>query len=299
MPFKKVIKGLLLFLLVTNSACDKDITLDLLPPDIRPVVFGVAQAGKPIDLIVYKSYPLLEYTDTLDQNILTDISLFVNGNFQEVLTYRNNHYYSNYLPKAQDNLKISFNWQSIEISAESIIPNKIKIDSVLFVKKTFDNQRVFNVYFADDIRFKNYYAITVDYNYIEYTENKTAYLTTTSSSPLIGNEEDMSDYYDYQSLLFSDALFNGISLTLNINIYAPYLNEDETFVDVKLYLSNITEDYYNYVKTFLKNQRAQNPSFFFGDLEYINVHSNIKNGYGLFKTFSLDSVDISQPLRNK
>ncbi len=296
---KNLSKGFLPLLLIINLSCDKDIRLDLPPTDIRPVVFGMAQTDKPVDLIVYKSYPLLEYTDTLDQNIVTDISLFVNGNFQEILTYRNKHYYSSYLPKTQDNLKISFNWQSIEISAESIIPNKIKIDSILFVKRTFDNQRVFNVYFADDIRFKNYYAITADYNYIEYTENKNAYLTTTSSSPLVGNEEDMSNYYDYQSLLFSDALFNGLSLNLNINIYAPYLNEDEAFVGVKLYLSNITEDYYNYVKTFLKNQRAQTPSFFFGDLEYINVHSNIKNGYGLFKTFSLDSVDISQPLRNK
>jgi hypothetical protein len=124
-------------------------------------------------------------------------------------------------------------------------------------------------------------------------------LLTTSNSPLIGNEEDMSDYYDYQSLMFSDALFNGNEINLSLIIYDPYLNDDELLTGVKLYLSNITEDYYRFTKTFLKNQRAQSPSIFYGDLEYINVYSNIKNGYGLFKTFSTDSVDISQAFRNK
>ena len=297
--FNKYLKlSFLSFIILFFAACEKEISLDLPPADIRPVVYAMAQAGKPIDLIVYKSYPLLTYTDTLNKNIKTDISLFVNNQFQEILTYTNNHYYSRYLPKHQDILKIVFNWENKEISAESIIPNEIKIDSVKFIKKTYENIRVFKVYFADEAEFRNYYGITIAC----YAENdiisRNYYLPTTCNSPLIGDEEDLSDFYDYQSLLFSDALFNGTELNLAINIEDTYLNEDERLTDVKFYLTNISEDYYQYVKTYLKNQRAQNPDFSFGDLEYVNVHSNINNGYGFFKAFALDTVNITQSFQN-
>ena len=280
------------------SACYQDITLDLQEPDIRPAVFGIARAGKPVDVIVNKSYPLLTFTDTLDQSIQTEISLFVNNKFKEQLNYQNKHYYSNYIPQVNDLLKIKFEWNGKEISAEEKVPAQIKIDSVQYLNRTSEGLN-FYVHFKDNYSEKNYYAISAKYTYRDDSSKlHTSFIySPTSKSPLIGNEEDLSDYFDSQSLLFTDTLFNGKNIALQINFGNLYLSSDETLISVKLFLESIDKDYYLYVKSFLKNQRAQNPDLFLGDAEYINVHSNINNGYGIFKVFTMDSKDITEYFR--
>lgn len=257
------------------------------------MVFGIVRAGKPVDILVQKSYPLLTYTDTLDKNILTDISLSVNDELKETLYRQNNHYFSKYIPQSGDKIKISFEWQGKEISTEGEIPKSIQIDSVQYLSNDSEGKN-FNLFFKDDFEEHNYYDVSVS---IRYKNDSLGVLTdfyfVTSKSPLIGNEEDLSDYYDYQSLLFSDTLFNGRNVKLLIKVSALYLSYDEELINVNLHLSKIDKDYYMYVKSFLKNQAAQTPGIFNGNTEYINVHSNIKNGYGIVKFFSIDTKDIT------
>jgi len=286
-----------LALIFINSSCYQDIVLDLQEPDIRPVVFGMATADKPIDVTVQKSYPLLTNTDTLDKNILTDISLFVNNELKENLQLKNKHYYSNYITRAEDKIEISFEWEGTQISAEGTVPKQVKIDSLNYLYDDSEGKN-FNLFFTDDESSHNYYALSVRIKYkTDSLGIKTDFFYVTSKSPLIGNEEDFSDYYVYQSLLFTDTLFNGKAVNLVINTGKLYLYNDENLINISLYLSNISKDYYLYVKSFMKNQRAQTPDIFFDNTEYINVHSNINNGYGIFKIFTIDTKDITNYFR--
>ncbi len=283
-----------IFVLFLFVSCYQDITLDLEEPDIRPVVFGMAKAGKPIDVIVQKSYSLLTFTDTLDKNIKTDISLFVNDEFKEVLYIKNNHYYSQYIPQFHDKLKISFQWKGREISAKSTIPEPINIDSVKYIRKNSDGSKSFYLYFKDNEQASDYYELAATALYSNDTmHNIVSFLWLNSKSPLIGNEEDMTDYYSYRSMQYSDTLFNGKKLALLFDISGPYLNENEILHNITLSLSIVSREYYLYEISFMKNQRAQTPDIFFGDTEYINVYSNITNGYGFFKTLSTDKKDIT------
>jgi hypothetical protein len=274
------------------NACYRDITLDLQEPDIRPAVFGMARAGKPIELIVLKSYPLLTFTDTLNKYIFTNISLLVNDEFKEILYLKNNRYYSNYIPQPADKLKISFEWEGKEISAEETVPAQVKIDSVCYVKDNSDTKS-FYLYFKDFAENQDYYAVSALVKHKFNDDYLLNYTWIISKSPLIGNEEDMSDYYYYESLMFSDTLFNGKEVALLIDISKTISGIEE----LTLSLERVDKDYYKYANSVLKNDRAQTPDLFLGDAEYINVHSNIKNGYGIFKAFTINSKDITEYFR--
>jgi hypothetical protein len=298
MLLKRFLQYGLIILIIIITSCYKDITLDLQEPDIRPVVFGLAMAGKPLDVVVQKSYALLDYSDTTDKNMNVDISLFVNNQLKETLYRKGIHYFSNYIPQPSDKLKISFKNDEKEICAEGIVPHQIKIDSLIYLNEDSEGKN-FNIFFKDYPDEDNYYAISAVIKYRNDSLGiRTDYIYyVTSKSPLIGNEEDLSDYYDYQSLLFTDTLFKGKAVKLAISLGKLYLSTDETLININLYLSNINKDYYLYVKSFLKNQGAQTPDIFLGNTDYINVHSNINNGYGIFKVFTTDKIDITDYFR--
>ena len=103
----------ILALLLLLIRCNKDVTLDLPEPELKPTVYSYPSSGKVINLSLTNSYPITTNDDNIDANINTSISLFVDGIFKEYLTYNKGNYASKYKPVQNDSLEIELS-QSIE-----------------------------------------------------------------------------------------------------------------------------------------------------------------------------------------
>jgi len=292
---------LIFSLIVSFSACEQKIDLDLPQAEIKPVVYGLACAGKPIKVTVQKSITTTTFSDTLDLHILVDISLYVNEVFQEKLNYKNQLYQSNYIPKTGDLVGIKFNWQGENIEATVQIPQSVKIDSVVHRDKVyFDNLageffQGLQLYFSDLANSEDYYEVGIR-TFSKDTDGTAvvAQASEYSSQDPIIVQEDIVEY-EPNTLVFSDLLFNGKQANPTFNFYLRIINEPEWY-DSRLYLLKISKEYYEYQKKLAKNQWAQRPDMFNGSIEFVNVPSNVKNAYGIFKGYSIDSVDIHKIL---
>lgn len=146
-------------------------------------------------------------------------------------------------------------------------------DIVSEIKILFSDPPAQNNFYDLDIIYINNDSIT-DLDYYS------AYYTDLGKEPVLINE-GLLKYYP-SSLIFSDALFNGNTYNLTVNvIYKDY--------DVMIILRRISEDLYNYLKTLTLYRNAVDYSLW-GSAEPINVISNINNGFGIFSGYSADTL---------
>jgi hypothetical protein len=121
------------------------------------------------------------------------------------------------------------------------------------------------------------------------------------------NSLNWSNYFymnGFKGYLVSDELFNGSTFTFSAEIYAwdlfnnyhYYEGEQQptseylTKYPIYANLLSVSKEFYDYVITRSKYSEAQNNPL----AEPVNVFSNVKNGYGIFSSFSAsqDSVLI-------
>lgn len=97
-------------------------------------------------------------------------------------------------------------------------------------------------------------------------------------------------------LLFSDKLINGKTHTIEVTYRAPLRLLGKTkyipFHIILLVFRSVSEDYYRYYTSLLKQKNAVRPEILFGAVEPSTVFTNIKNGYGVFAGYSEDNLNI-------
>ena len=286
----------LMTLICSSVSCERYATLDLPDPELKPVIQGYPTVNEALKISIVPSYNILDYNNGLDDVISADVSLFVNGNFEELLSYSEKLYHSTFIPRADDTLRIEFTNNNIAISAQTIIPNPVLIDNYHYSNNAFidnygDKFPELRVSFTDISEESNFFELLIFHTY--YNEETWEYrryfpLEYKSRNPSILSEEMLQ--YEPRSLLFNDHLFTTDSISIEFAFGKPYPRYNEIYCNTTIYLLHVTEEYYRYKQSYYKHMYLQTPTIWTGVNEPIPVETNIENGYGIFAAYTIDSV---------
>ncbi|MDY0281840.1 MAG: DUF4249 domain-containing protein [Salinivirgaceae bacterium] len=282
-------------------SCGSYANLDLPDPDIKPVIQAYPTINECLKISITPSYSIMDYNNGLNEIILAEVDLFVNGNFEERLLCDGDFYHSTFIPKPDDTLRIEFINNAMAISSQTIIPKPISIENHQFSHNTFidnygDSFSELTVCFKDIRGEANFYEVLVFHTYYneETREYKRSFpMEYKSRHPSILSEEILQ--YEPRSLLFNDHLFNTDSINIGFAFDRPYPSYPEKYCNSTIYLLHVTEAYYRYKQSYYKHLFLQTPTIWTGVNEPIPVETNIENGYGVFAAYTLDTVTFVVP----
>jgi Domain of unknown function (DUF4249) len=175
------------------------------------------------------------------------------------------------------------------ISAEQVMPSAIQIDTVIYtedagVTQFGDDLSRVEVRFQDPAGTKDYYALEVrrKLQYINFVYDSNGQIIREDTFTYTNRyypEEPLDPGVEngqQGELVLSDAIFDGQKYNLRFN-FVDYNNGISTS---KFYvrLRHITEDEYRYIISEAKRQASED----FPLVEPVIVHSNIKDGIGIF-----------------
>lgn len=160
-------------------------------------------------------------------------------------------------------------------TAKQIVPVKPVFSNVKFKKDGFiDNDGyksdLLSFDLSDDISTENYYLVQAEA--LSFINNDTF------TEPLYLNSNNPATksfwFGEKNGLIISDKNFNG-TVTKIITDLKIYNNNSSG----RLSISSITKDYYYFLLSYNQYSNSSGNPF----AEPVNVHNNIKNGYGLFQ----------------
>lgn len=280
-------------------SCDKPHELKTEPHQSRLVVHAYIGTGEHFEVAVGKSMPSVGVVlpDSLIAIKNALVVLFENGIRRDTLQY--------------DNVK--FVYKSSKVKAISGNEYKVTVEAVGFPgveatakapfpvpltsAKIHKNARIDDVgQMLDDVTFKftdpgsaqNYYRVELNRNRVYGPGNFCVY----TYDPIVEQfQEDLSPFesgscIDNNTVLFTDATFNGSAKEITISGYTGELDEliDRNVIYrpyVKTY--NISPEYYQYIKDGISLDLAQNNPF----AQPFPIKGNVKNGYGMFTIFGV------------
>ena len=298
--FKIPVTVLIIFTLIFYS-CTKEVNIEIPKIEKKAIIYGLIGNNEQIKIWYSKSYGILDYVDYVENNEISndsaEISLFVNDNFIEKLSFNENNYFlSNYLPKPNDNIDIIVTTDNDDtLTAHTLIPEPVIINYVQFEDSAFIDEEGISfsrikVSFDDIPNQENYYEMYFRARcYTDTSEVFSNVYEYSSFNPIILNENILD--YEPKSIVFSDTLFNGDMAEITLSFERPcsyvYGQPSVCEFDLIIYFSNITEEYYLYRKNLYKHLFSQHTIFWYGAIEPIQMYSNVNGGYGVFAGYSL------------
>lgn len=303
---------LLCFFLLIFHSCnfyETKLQIDLPAPNPRLVVHSTFTPFTPP---IAKSFGIsisqnVGVFDTLKIDQVPDaiVKLFINGQFDQDLKYDSSYGYRPnfyYFPKAGVEYSISVEKEGFEtVTAKGTIPEKVLIkETNLIPFAALDDLKnplsQLSVTFEDPTEQHNFYEIMVLQDQDESSKFKLFTNDQVITSESYYPSPVAFDAKQPDRLLFSDKLINGKTYKLEVTYRAPlvisggkkYINPHLIFLAFR----SVSEDYYRYYTSLLKQMNAVRPEILFGAAEPGTVFSNIKNGYGVFAGYSEDNRTI-------
>jgi hypothetical protein len=249
-------------------------------------------------LVTYSKKPLSNGAFDVPKNAV--VNLYEDGTYLETLAYNpndTNRIYGNYKSKSRPKAASEYQLEVIlpgynRLTATEKIPRLLKIDQLetIYYPGDFgqDGQAKFQLRFNDNPE-AEYYLLYVFYQTLERTGSEGPdsleyrYFSNTRRTDLQEAEEDFTD-----GIIFSDATFNGQEKILNIDFTAQPVSffADNRYKEVRLFfeLRRISRDNFLYRKSYTNYVKGANNGFG----EPVIVHTNVKNGLGIFSSFTRD-----------
>ena len=271
------------------------------PPIIKPFAVFVSQNTGVFDSL------------KVDRIHDATVSLYVDGQFNQIMKYDSVYGYRPtdiyFFPKAGVEYRISVEKEGFEtVTAKGTIPPKVAIKSCeLTPFAGLDSDKLafsqLSVTFDDPANQTNYYEIMV----LRYQDEKDKYKLSTNDKVITSESYYPSpvlmDADRPKRLLFSDQQINGQTHTVEIAFHSTQslIRGKLYIIPHLLYLSfrSVSEAYYLYHTTLLKQSYGQRPDMLFGIAEPSPVYTNIQNGYGVFagyyednRSFWVDSIRV-------
>jgi hypothetical protein len=293
------------------SACEKTVNIDVPEKEPRLAVQAIFEEDEPFYAVVSRSRHILlpvntgtgggpMWRDYLVTNAVPVI--YENGTPIETLVYDPST--ETYISPGNKKARAGFSY-SIRVTApgfkevdgQSTFPSASEILEVKWVKQARTNSDGslvddITIKFADPGGEKNFYQVQLQkedgwrgsFQYISCIS------TTDKDIEILGGDDDPTETencHDNSKLLMRDVNFNGSIKQLKISVWSNMLQE---YTDqngnvrrpyIKLY--RITEDQFKYIKSMgIYENTNENPF-----AEPVNIYSNIKNGYGIFATYTM------------
>ncbi len=282
----KVIKlcMVICFFVFIQVSCTQEVELAWDDEEQKYVVNCLFSPDEQIELYVFKTTGILE--DTVEFVNGLDIELYESD---QLIWLGNNSEKGRYsipvIPKLKEKYKIILkNHESFSITANDLIPSAVNILTATYSFPVYEDiygtlfGKVF-LSFRDNPEVKNYYEIVI------LGKDSSIIHTFNVKSPVITLDNE-NDPIMPGSLLFTDELFEGEKLDLNIYV--------DSYKNPIIVLKNVSRNYYEYRKSinshfFNQNTERENIfELFKGDP--LELYSNINNGLGIFAGFTQDVV---------
>lgn len=297
------------FLLLSCFACEKSIDYQLKNQTSEVVMYAFpmpdsiikvhgSQTTNILSLNDFEGVKDLEVSVLVDDNEIADTFYPLGEEWFGVNDFRG---------EEKANVKVVFTMPSGKvISGNTIIPNIVpivSIDTSRVVVVNSDNVeenmlRCF-VEFNDPPNELNYYQIGV-YSKKVILDDESDMIQKIESIQyvkedkvfLIGDDESvlLSDI-DFQGT-FTDLLFNGNNYRVKLSIPEEWLVVDTNTIksELSFYLFSLTADYYEFIRSSIKDEAYREYPF----TEKVNIYSNVDNGLGVVAGLSVykDSVSI-------
>jgi hypothetical protein len=293
------------------SACEKTVNIDVPEKEPRLAVQAIFEEGEPFYATVSKSRHILVpvntgtgggsmWRDYLVTNAVPVI--YENGTPVETLVYDASS--ETYISPANKKARPGFTY-SIRVTAPGFkevegqagFPSASEILEVKWMKEArtdADGDKIddITIRFADPGNEKNFYQVQLmkEAGWRGIVPYFGCVSTTDKDIEILGGDDDpmaTDNCYDNDKLLMRDNNFNGSIKQLKISIWSGSLQE---YTDqsgnvrrpfIKLY--RISEDQFKYMKSLgIYENTNENPF-----AEPANIYGNIKNGYGIFATYTV------------
>lgn len=254
---------------------------------------------------VIKATKTVSVFDTATYNTLKNLEgeLYENGNYVGDLTYQESYQregfseevpegYSvnGFVPKQGNVYRFELRDGDFVIQGSDVIPKAVNF--------TVDTNTVFDDYdlsykgtecilnFTDPADEDNYYVIA--FNTTEFS-NEEDTIGWIQAGGWMNSDDPAIEYsyyfegllYTANNFIFSDSYFNGKDYSMPVRIFGG--QNIGRRVHLNIYLLSVSEQYYKYVTSSIK-QQENNEDYF---AEPTQVFNNIENGFGIFAGFSV------------
>lgn len=221
----------------------------------------------------------------------------IDSGIEYILTSAGNGYYSGgelVLPGTRYSIEVSYpDYETISseiITVSDVVLSNIDSSSVVSenVKTSFVN------YQFNDSQEENFYAanLRIEDETTHYDFNGSVIGIDTAWAPqYIASNDPIYEFHHGQNAFFNDFTFNGQFKIFSIQFqdYSYLISgseETHRTIGYSATLWNLSEDTYKYFKSIDNNQ----PNGPFSDP--VNVHTNVKNGLGIFGSVSSSTVEL-------
>ena len=250
------------------------------------------------------------FNDETRKKIISDATVILKKNNTETDTLEYIDSLKTYLidlnnianyPIANDTFTITVNRQDYKtVSSKTILPDKVAITgSDIIPIAFFDDSEPArpvseaSINFNDPAETENYYELILS----DITEREDTYFELTTNNKFITSESYYPTSFEFdktkpKSLLFSDKMFNGQEVAINVFYMCPFIIIEgiKTIPThyITIHLRNVTKEYYLYKTTAMKQRYSLQENILYGVGEPVDIYTNIKNGYGLFGAYNYD-----------
>lgn len=275
------IKYILFLLFIFLVGCDITKTVDYDFPDYlnKIAVTGFIGLGSRAEVYISTSHPPL----SLDKDSIFDaeVTLFEDGTFVGNLISESESIYitKGFTPKLDKDysIKVKIAGFPEAMSELEIIPSPVQIDSVVCFKN-IEKEILLNIYFNDP-SIKNYYAIKFIRSY----------------NDTLVSETDTKYKIFNPTIVFDDKFFNSKSYAyerkLSLNA-GRYNNKSLFYNHIDIILFSLSKSGYQFFSS-MDESDLTNADMFTSPTE---LYSNIVNGFGIFATYSTDTLKINLDL---
>lgn len=286
--------------------CEKPITVDVPRKESKLVVNGIMQKGEVLSLGIGKSRYILapsNYMNRMDSFVVKNAVpvIYENGIAVDTLVYVPADYV--YRSAANRQVRDGYSY-SVKVTAPGFgtvesntsMPSQSSLVQVsrirdVRVNSYGDHMDEIILKFNDPAGERNFYLVQIFGSTYGGPEGHTVYCVGTNDKDIepIGTNDPTGsdDCIDGGSLLMKDDNFNGRTKQVSFYVNSNDLSEYSDPMNGRIYrpyvkLNRITEEYFKYVKSYNLYYNASDNPF----AEPVNVFSNVRNGYGLFTTFT-------------
>ncbi len=302
--------AVILLLLFSLFACEKDIEIDLNTQADQLVMYAFVYPDSTVNLHLSKSQSILSVEDykVVDKG---RFQMFINNNFQGAFILPSDTVWSEW-PEFSFNPGDEFRINAYELNgdtiyAESYIPQAIAIDAMdtttVRQEVSEDNSVQMlktSIRFSDPVDEKNFYQVLVvreGWGYKGVLPYYTRKVVDFEKDDAVFTQGDQSGSLlpglDFRGL-FVDGSINGKEYDLTVyiprdNLYFDYY-EDK--VRITVYLYHHTPDYYHYFRSIILAEGYEGIYDGLPVFEPVKIHTNVDKGLGLVSGLNFDSDSL-------
>jgi len=296
----------LIFLISILVSCEKEVHIPIEFTKSKLVVNALFNTDSLWNIEISASKYIYDTTEIpLINNAQVTVTNSKNNSL--VLTNQGNGIYTSLTEKPEIGelytLEVSHNDYE-NVSASNQLPGGIAIQNIDWGQQQFLNGELYrkiNLTFQDNPE-KEYYLVRVNGT---FWEKKKDSITGKIDSILVrrpmnffsqnASVTNLNSKIDYNSISFTDDLFNGNKYTFDILLSNYYFTDifgkEDIVQTIYISLSRISKEYYWYETSYQAYLNASEGKFF---SQPVQVYTNIENGLGIFAGFSttIDTINI-------